>query len=67
MESRFNDQFKMETTGWQTIFNNMDVVFNEWEKNMTKHEDTVKGLEFALDYRAAEAYTINQKLEHIQE
>ena len=34
---------------------------------MNKHEDTVKGLEFALDYRAAEAYTINQKLEHIQE
>ena len=46
----------METTSWQLIFNNMDVVFNEWEKNMTKHEESVRSLEYALDYRAAEAF-----------
>ena len=55
----------METSGWQTTFKNMDVVFNEWEKNLIKHEDGVKSLEYALDYRAAEAFTINSKLEMI--
>lgn len=65
MELQFQEKFKLDTSNFQKTFNQMDVVFGEWEKNINKHSNGVNTLGDVLKYRAQEAVTINQKIEYI--